>query len=120
MRAVLFCLLLMCSGLLFAQDTIYTFKKVLYNVKIRDQQADFIEYRLPDDFDKVNYFINTTDIVAVKRKGCAVEQIIHDSPTTFHSVYFFIETNGDTVKEDLAYNPAGKFAIDPSVKLCRL
>ncbi len=102
-----------------AQDTIYTYTGVLKNVKIRDNQPTFVEYRPAYDEEKENIFLQKKDILAIVGKRGFYEIIVHDTPDSFHSTYFFIDSAGDTLRLNPAYEPSGVYATDSTIKLRR-
>lgn len=113
-------LFILCSALGLtsaAQDTVYFKTGNFFPVIIRDNQPDFIEYRLLDEFSKENFFVKKNILLAIKSKEGFVEEILHDSSATFHSAYYFIENNGDTIREDPNYNPAASYPTDTLIKL---
>ncbi|HLP53049.1 MAG TPA: hypothetical protein VK154_19305 [Chitinophagales bacterium] len=106
--------------LLSAQDTVYTTSGVLYDIKIRDNQVDFVEYRpISEEFDKQNIFLSKQYVNTIKRHGGFIEDVVHDSANAFHSVFSYVDSNGNKFTEDINYNPASSFPIDTSIKLKR-
>ena len=79
----------LCFNFIQGQDTIYTLNNTLYDVRVRDNQPDFVEYRIrADDFEK-NYFLNKKDILKIVLKGGFAEEIVHSSTDRFHSVFSY-------------------------------
>lgn len=117
---LLLCIVSGCSNLLLAQDTIFTIHGVLPNVKIRDNQRTFIEYRLPDDEKMKNNFIQKKDLLSIVREGGLHEVIVKFSTDSIQSVYYLVNEHGDTNWVDKNYDPTGIRDLDPTVKLCHL
>jgi hypothetical protein len=103
-----------------AQETIYTATNIYSNVKIRDYQPDFVEYRLLDnEYSKENYFLKKKDILAIVNPDGFHEIVIHDDAEHFHSIYYWVNNLGDTLRVNINYDPTAHFETDPKVKLCR-
>lgn len=101
-----------------AQDTIYTTTGVIKNVRIRDNKPTFIEYRANTD-EIENVFLQKQIINAIKSKGGFHEIIIHTDTNAYYSVYYIVDSTGDTLRFDPTYDPSGITTIDTTVKLCR-
>ena len=109
----------MNAGALPGQDTIYTYRETIKNVRIINNGRELVIYRLPDDINADNMVITKKDIRAVSTAPGLHELIIRDTDQLFHSVYFKMGAEGDTVWLNPDYDPSGISSLDLSVKLCR-
>lgn len=103
----------------FCQDSIYTTSSILANVRIRDNDPDFVVYRIPaDDYEK-NYFLNKKFVNRIVYKRGFIEDITHYTNGDYKSVYSFVDSNGIVYKENTNYDPSANLPFTNGIKLSR-
>lgn len=104
----------------FCQDSIYTTSSLLANVRIRDNEQDFVVYRMPNDNFEKNYFLSKKYVNKIVYKRGFIEDVIHESNGEYSSVYSYVDSNGQLYKENVNYDPSASLPFTNGIKLRRI